>query len=56
MLYAIQQLQKAATQGLEGPEGDSTAIIVEQAINAAQSVDSLRSLVPNAAAPPNGGN
>lgn len=56
MLYAIQQLQKAATQGLEGPEGDSTAIIVEQAINAAQSVDSLRSLNPDAAGSPNSGN
>lgn len=52
MLFAIQQLQKAATQGLDGPEGDSTAIIVEQAINAAQSVDSLRNVAPGAEAPP----
>ena len=56
MLYAIQQLQKAATQGLQGPEGDSTAIIVEQAINAAQSVDALRSVVSGATVPPDGGN
>ena len=56
MLYAIQQLQNAATQGLSGPEGDSTAIIVEQAINAAQAVDALRNLDPGAAARPDGGN
>jgi len=55
MLYAIEQLQKAATQGLDGPEGDSTAIIVEQAINAAQAVDSLRSTAPGAEAPTDDG-